>query len=95
MAQILGADNLRLVRGDVFRYLATAPKAAFDFVFADPPYDMERFDDVVPAVIESGIIKPGGLFVMEHSAKRDYSLSPCFIRHLAYGSVNFSIFLLP
>ena len=65
VAQILGADNLRLVRGDVFRY------------------------------IESGIIKPGGLFVMEHSAKRDYSLSPCFIRHLAYGSVNFSIFLLP
>lgn len=95
VAQVLGADNLRLVRGDVFRYIASAPKARFDFVFADPPYDMERFDEVVPAVISSGIIKPGGLFVMEHSAKRDYSLSPCFIRHLAYGSVNFSIFLLP
>ena len=94
VAAELGAGNFRLIRGDAMRYIASAP-ASFDFVFADPPYDMERFDDVVPAVIESGIIKPGGLFVMEHSAKRDYSLSPCFIRHLAYGSVNFSIFLLP
>lgn len=94
VASMLGVDNLRLVRGDVWRYLSTAPKEAFDFVFADPPYDMPRFEQVAPTVLDSGMLKPGGLFIIEHSRKYDFSSLPHFHRHLAYGSVNFSIFLL-
>ena len=88
----LGADNHRLIRGDVFRYLASAPKNAFDLVFADPPYDMPRFDEVAPAVLNSGILRPGGLFILEHSKARDYSNLPGFLERRVYGSVNFSIF---
>ena len=92
---MLGADNLRLIRGDVFKYLDTARRHSMDFVFADPPYDMPRFDEVPVKVIESGVVRPGGVFIIEHSRTRDFSHLPHFHRHIAYGSVNFSIFLFP
>lgn len=91
-AETLGEKNLRLVRGDVFRFLASATPDSYDFVFADPPYDLPRFDEVPATVISSGIVRKGGLFIIEHSKARDYSALPGFYRHIAYGSVNFSLF---
>lgn len=91
----LGEKNLRIIRGDVFKYLATAPCEAFDFVFADPPYNMPDFDEVPRRVLKSGILRPGGLFIIEHSRDHDYSSLPHFHSHRAYGSVNFSLFLIP
>ena len=44
-ARKLGDSNLHLVRMDALRYIASAP-ARFDFVFADPPYDMEGFAEI-------------------------------------------------
>ena len=44
------------------------------------------------AVISRGLLRAGGLFVMEHSAKYDFSSLPGFIEHRVYGSVNFSLF---
>lgn len=93
VAQTLGDGNLQLIRGDVFRYLATAPAGAFDFIFADPPYDLPDFDKVAPAVLGSGALRAGGVFILEHGKTRDYSAHPLFRRHVAYGSVNFSIFV--
>lgn len=95
VAQTLGEENLRLVRGDVFKFLSCVRPGSFDFIFADPPYDLPRFEDVAPAVLQSGALRPGGVFILEHSRTRDYSSVPEFHRHLAYGSVNFSIFLIP
>lgn len=94
VAATLGEENLTLIRGDVFRFIESAPKGAYGFVFADPPYDMPRFAEVPVRVIESGIVAPGGIFILEHSKKTDFSHLPGFHRHIAYGSVNFSIFLL-
>lgn len=87
----LGDQNLRIVRADVFKYISTADRA-FDFIFADPPYDMPRFGEIPSLVLESKLIKEGTLFVMEHSAAYDFSSLPHFLEHRAYGSVNFSIF---
>lgn len=95
VAAMLGDENLRLIRGDAFRYLSSAPGNGFDIVFADPPYDMERFDEVSLMVIDGGIVRPGGIFILEHSQIRDYSALPHFHSRRVYGSVNFSIFLFP
>ncbi len=85
------AGNFRLIRGDAMRYIASAP-ASFDFVFADPPYDMEGFAGIPSAILSSGLLRPGALFTIEHSARHDFSTLPHFLEHRAYGSVNFSIF---
>ena len=76
------------------RYIASAP-ASFDFVFADPPYDMEGFAGIPSAILSSGLLRPGALFTIEHSARHDFSTLPHFLEHRAYGSVNFSIFRIP
>ena len=38
------------------------------------------------------LLKPGGLFVLEHGKKNHFEAHPCFIEHRSYGSVNFSFF---
>lgn len=88
----LKCDNwLRLVRGDVFKFLATASPAQADLVFADPPYDHPRFAEIPGLILGSGIVKPGGLMIVEHSKAHDFSQLPGFADHRAYGSVNFTI----
>ena len=44
------------------------------------------------SVINHQLLKPGGLFVLEHGKAQDFSENPHFIGHRAYGSVNFSFF---
>lgn len=93
-AKTLGEENLNLVRGDALKYIANAP-AKFDFIFADPPYNHPKFGEIAPAVLASGMLKPGGLFVMEHSRDYSYEDHPWFKDHRAYGSVNFTLFQAP
>lgn len=90
----LGDTVLRLVRGDVFRFVAKASQP-FDIVFADPPYDLPRFDEIPGLILGSKLVKEGSLVVIEHNKSKDYADMPNFVRRLAYGSVNFSIFILP
>ena len=87
-------DALRVIRGDVFKFLAST-KCPFDIVFADPPYDHPRFDEIPTLILNSGAIKPGSLLIVEHNDKHDFSSLPGFEQHRAYGSVNFSIFRVP
>lgn len=87
----LGDNALRVIRGDVFKFIATA-KRPYDIVFADPPYDHPRFDEIPELILNSPITAEGTLFIIEHSAKHDFSQFPGFEQHRAYGSVNFSIF---
>lgn len=84
-------ENLRIVRGDVFRFIASA-KQPQDIVFADPPYDHPRFAEIPELILNSKLVIDGTLVIVEHNRNHDFSLLPGFIQHRAYGSVNFSIF---
>ncbi len=83
--------NLHILRTDAIRFIREA-STAFDFVFADPPYDLDGFGDIPEMVLNSRLLKPGSIFIIEHSKKYDFSTLPYFTDHRAYGSVNFSIF---
>ena len=90
----LADDNLTVVKGDVFKFLDSCTRR-FDLIFADPPYDLPRFADVPRLVLESPVMGPGSIFVMEHPRENDFSALPHFIQHRAYGKVNFTIFSRP
>lgn len=90
----LGDKTLCLVRGDVFRFIDRAAES-FDIVFADPPYDNPRFGEIPGLVLESALVAPGSIFILEHGKSFDFSTLPGFFRHLVYGSVNFSLFRIP
>lgn len=87
-------DNCVLIRGDVFRFIKGCHQQ-FDLIFADPPYALETLSRIPDLVLQSGLLKPDGVFVFEHGKQNDFSQTPGFIEHRAYGSVNFSIFQVP
>ncbi len=80
-----------LIRGDVFRFIKSC-RRQFDLVFADPPYALPTLPQIPDLVLESELLKPGGLLVFEHGKHHDFSQHPRFVEHRAYGSVNFSLF---
>ena len=89
--QKLGADNSVVIRGDVFRYIKSCSQQ-FDFIFADPPYQLTELAQIPNLIFEKGLLKEEGIFVLEHGAQNDFSNHPHFVEHRKYGSVNFSIF---
>lgn len=93
VAGILGDNNLHLYKGDVFKFISEATRS-FDYVFADPPYDHERFVEIPGLILSSALVKPGTVVIIEHSKNHDFSTLPGFIQRRAYGSVNFSIFII-
>jgi 16S rRNA (guanine(966)-N(2))-methyltransferase RsmD len=92
VARELAVDNFDLIKGDVFRYLRSIPEAAFDFIFADPPYALQELPTLPELVFEKNILKDGGVFVLEHSKQYEFSSLPYFYQQRTYGSVNFSLF---
>ncbi len=93
VARELGTDALALIRGDVFRYLGSAPRQGFDLIFADPPYALPELPEIPSLVLGRDLLREGGLFIMEHSKSHDFSSLPYFLQRRVYGSVNFSLFL--
>ncbi|MDR0430776.1 MAG: RsmD family RNA methyltransferase [Tannerellaceae bacterium] len=93
VAKELATDDLTLIRGDVFRYIQSAPKESFDFIFADPPYVLKELPDIPPLILGRDLLRNGGVFVMEHSKGYDFSSLPYFSQRRIYGSVNFSVFI--
>ena len=76
--QELKTDKCLPIRGDVFKYLKSG-REQFDFIFADPPYELAG-------------LKEDGLFVLEHGKKNSFEEHPHFVERRVYGSVNFTIF---
>lgn len=94
VAEILDDPHLHVIKGDVFRFLQNV-RTPYDIVFADPPYDHPRFEEVPRLIMESAAVAPGTLVIIEHGKTRSFAKMPGFIQHRAYGSVNFSIFEIP
>lgn len=90
MKKIGVTDNI-LIRGDVFRFLKKCHET-FDFIFADPPYALDNLASLPSLVFEHELLKPEGVFVLEHGKDYDFSEEPHFVEHRSYGSVNFSLF---
>lgn len=87
----LDEQNCVLVCGDAFRFLNSC-KQQYDFIFADPPYALEKLPEIPDIILGRDILAPQGIFVLEHGAANDFSQHPRFVEHRSYGSVNFSIF---
>ncbi|MBN2743454.1 MAG: RsmD family RNA methyltransferase [Marinilabiliaceae bacterium] len=83
------------LKADVFKFLAKSAGASlsgYDLVFADPPFDMKEVDSLPALVHESGVLKPGGLLIFEHTDKKSFAMAPGFVEVRDYGKVNFSFF---
>ena len=90
-AKTLGIDNVKVFKSDTFVFLSRY-QGNFDFIFADPPYNLTNFKDVPDAVLNTKILKSEGLFILEHPKEFNFSNHPFFKENRKYGKVNFSFF---
>jgi 16S rRNA (guanine966-N2)-methyltransferase len=90
-AQDFGLDAIRVVRADVFAFLGRA-MTQYELVFADPPYTDPRLETLPDLVREAGLVAKGGLFILEHGDRRDFSVAEGFVEMRKYGHVHFSFF---
>ncbi len=91
----LGICGVQLFTTDAIKYIRKAPKQHFDLVFADPPFDFKERHKIADLVFENDILKPGGIFICEHSPEDRYENNPYFFEVRHYGKVNFSFFRRP
>ena len=87
----LNDNNWRIIRDDVFRFIRRC-SAEYDLIFADPPYALKELGEIPNMILSGNMLKEDGIFIFEHGKDYDFSQHPQFIRHIAYGSVNFSFF---
>ena len=84
-------DKCLPVKGDAFKYIAGC-STQFDFIFADPPYQLENLAEIPDLVFGNNLLADDGIFVLEHGSKNDFKNHPRFTDMKVYGSVHFSFF---
>jgi 16S rRNA (guanine(966)-N(2))-methyltransferase RsmD len=87
----LGFENVTAWNTDTRIYLRKC-RRSFDIIFADPPYNLPWLSNIPVMVCEAGILKPGGMLILEHPGSISFSETDGFFEHRFYGSVNFSFF---
>ena len=90
-AQDFGLAAIRVVRADVVAFLGRA-MTQYELVFADPPYTYPRLETLPDLIWEAGLVAKGGLFILEHGDRRDFSAAEGFVEMRKYGHVHFSFF---
>ena len=75
ISAVAGSADCEIVAADVFEYLAR-PRAPFDVVFADPPYDFEVLSRLPSLIFRSGVVSPGGYLIIEHPQQLLFEQSP-------------------
>lgn len=88
-AQKLNVKNLNVIRSDVFKYLRRCERK-FDLIFADPPFDLQETDDLIPLIDEMKILKPDGLLIIEHQSNRTLQFPEKIKSVRTYGNCSFS-----
>jgi 16S rRNA (guanine966-N2)-methyltransferase len=88
----LGITGLKLFRMDVFQYIQGCGET-FDFIFAGPPYALGSIDDLPRLVVQHGLLKPEGWFVLEHTPRNSYKTFELFRSERSYGTTMFSFFI--
>ena len=91
--QEVKTDKCIPIRGDVFKFIKGG-REQFDFIFADPPYELQGLETIPNLIFENNLLKEEGLLVLEHGKKDNFEDHPNFVERRVYGSVNFSFFRL-
>lgn len=79
------------VKANVFQFIKKS-REKYDLIFADPPFELKELKDIPDLIFFSEILKPEGIFILEHPKNYAFSSHPNFQELRHYGSVHFSFF---
>lgn len=91
VVETLKIENISVFKADVFKFIKKTPET-FNIIFADPPFELQRFKEVPDTILEADILAPDGLFILEHPKEYSFAAHPNFKELRNYGKVNFSFF---
>lgn len=92
-AALIGVE-VSVVCDDVFGALRRLSGTAFDIVYADPPYDFGKYDELITAIGEHVELTDDAVVAVEHRT-RDVPAANSrlkVMRTAEYGSVAFTMF---
>ena len=81
--------NISTIKSNCLQYLKNC-KQQFNFIFVDPPYDYEEYQELKNLVFEKNLVKKDGVLIIEHS--KDTSFEADNIELRKYGTEHFSVF---
>ena len=81
--------NISTVKSDSLKYLKNC-KQEFNFIFADPPYDYEEYQELKNLVFGNNLVKKDGVLIIEHNKETSFKTDNVELKK--YGTVHFSIF---
>jgi 16S rRNA (guanine966-N2)-methyltransferase len=87
----LSDANWKLVKTDAFKFISH-PLVPFDLIFADPPYDSGETTKLPGLIFESGLLRAGGLLIIEHGRETNFENITQFAEIRNYGGVRLSFF---
>jgi 16S rRNA (guanine966-N2)-methyltransferase len=88
---MLQIENMHIIRDNVFHFISHH-KGTYDLIFADPPFDLRNLGEVPVKILQSTLLAPGGILVLEHNKFFNFSTIKEFTELRSYGSVLFSFF---
>ena len=89
----LQIDNMQIICDDAFHFISKG-KNSYDLIFDDPPFDLKMFAEVPVKILQSALLNPGGVLILEHNKFNDFKNLKEFREIRSYGSVHFSFFQL-
>ncbi len=87
-------ENVRIASDDVFKFL-NYDENQYDFIFAGPPYALDKIDKLPEKILAKPFLTDTGIFVLEHTPRNDYQDLEGFFRVVNYGTTLFSFFKNP
>jgi len=81
----------KVIRSEALRFL-NSTKEKYQFIFADPPYQLKEIKKIPLLIFEKGLLEKNGTLVIEHDKHTDFSDHLFFKNVRQYGRVMFSFF---
>jgi 16S rRNA (guanine(966)-N(2))-methyltransferase RsmD len=90
-ATALPTDAIAPVASEAITYVKRSP-SQWDLILADPPFDFERYEELIDAILTGQRLTKTGVFVLEHGPFTSFVDHPHCFDHRKYGNVQLSFF---
>ncbi|PWN05576.1 16S rRNA (guanine(966)-N(2))-methyltransferase RsmD [Rhodohalobacter mucosus] len=84
--------QIQTIAMDVETFLERSTHGSYDFIFADPPYDYHRMEEMTESILNNDWLNKDGWYILEHDKRHDFSGHSACIHCKSYGRTTASIF---
>lgn len=84
-------DQIITVKSDLISFIKSTNQT-FDIIFADPPFNFDKYSEIINLVFDRDLLKENGVLIVEHSKQKSFDSEHNFSFFRNYGNVTFSFF---